>query len=102
MQSFGNRRFPGKINQSRERAETLAIEALGYIAGDAKALERFMSLSGLQPDNLRAAAAEPGFLAGVLDFLASDEALLLAFTANAGRNPTEVERAREALAPEAI
>ncbi|WP_395666411.1 DUF3572 domain-containing protein [Methylocella sp.] len=82
-----------------ERAETLAIEALGHIAGDETTLERFLSLSGLSPETLRAAAAEPGFLAGVLDFLAGDESLLLAFAANAGRDPAEITRARETLAP---
>jgi hypothetical protein len=36
---------------------------------------------------LRAAAAEPGFLAAILDHLASDEKLLLAFAAEARQEP---------------
>ncbi|VFU07751.1 protein of unknown function [Methylocella tundrae] len=40
-----------------------------------------------------------GFFVGVLDFLASNEALLLAFAANAGRDPAAVLRARHLLAP---
>ncbi|WP_374306563.1 DUF3572 domain-containing protein [Methylocella sp.] len=83
----------------RERAEALAIEALGYLAGDPEQLERFLSLSGLRPETLRAAAAAPGFLAGVLDFVAGEEALLLAFAADAGRDPAEIGRARAALGP---
>jgi len=60
-----------------------------------------MALSGLTGDGLRSAAAEPGFFAGVLDHLAADEALLLAFSANAGQDPALIEKARDALSPPA-
>ncbi|VTZ26867.1 conserved hypothetical protein [Methylocella tundrae] len=103
MQNGGNRSNPGKAagprEAAKESAEALAIEVLGYIAADPAALEGFMSLSGLEIGNLRAAAAEPGFFVGVLDFLASNEALLLAFAANAGRDPAAILRARHVLAP---
>jgi hypothetical protein len=99
MQSGENRPFRGKSAQSREAAETLAIDALTFIAADPVQLERFMALSGLSVDDLRAAAAEPGFFSGVLDFIASDEALLLAFAANAGRDPAVVVKARQSLEP---
>jgi hypothetical protein len=61
-------------------------------------LDRFVSLNGLSPGNLREAGADPGFLAGVLDHLAGDEALLLAFAANSGLDPAEVMRAWTLLA----
>jgi hypothetical protein len=48
---------------------------------------------------LRAAAAEPGFLAAVLDHLASDERLLLAFAAHAGQDASLVVQARDTLSP---
>jgi hypothetical protein len=48
-------------------------------------------------ENLRAAAAEPGFLAAILDHLASDEQLLLAFSAHAGQHPEAIAKAREIL-----
>ncbi len=103
MQSRGIgafRRGEAETRQSADQsAETLAIEVLTWLAGEAEALSRFMSLSGLEAANLRAAAAEPGFLAGVLDFLASDESLLLDFAANAGRDPAGIAKARRALAP---
>ncbi len=78
-------------------AET-AIEALAWLAADQTRLERFLALSGLGPENLRRAAAEPRFLAAVLDYLASDEALLIAFARDSARRPEEVARARAALA----
>jgi hypothetical protein len=99
MQSRGNRPFGGKSQKLRESAQALAIEVLAYLASDPTSLERFMSLSGLDVDDLRRAAAEPGFFVGVLDFLSSDEALLLSFAANAGRDPAAIERARQILAP---
>jgi Protein of unknown function (DUF3572) len=77
----------------REAAEALALEALTFLATDPERLERFVTLSGLSPDNLRAAGAAPDFLAGVLDYLASDEALLLAFAANRQIDPAEIMRA---------
>ncbi|MCI0598425.1 MAG: DUF3572 domain-containing protein [Beijerinckiaceae bacterium] len=75
---------PKHQNLTRAAAESLAIEVLTFLAGDPARLGRFLSLSGLEAGHLRAAAADPGFLGSVLDYLASDEPLLLAFAANAG------------------
>lgn len=75
----------------------MAAEALTYLAADASRLERFMALSGLTLETLRASAREPGFPGAILDYLASDEPLLLAFAANAGHDPADVIRAREVL-----
>jgi hypothetical protein len=83
---------------SREAAESLAIQALNFLATEPARLARFLALSGLDPAGIRAAAAESGFLAGVLAHLGEDEALLLAFAAEAGVTPGEVDRARRALA----
>ena len=86
-------------DRRREAAESLAVEALGFLADDDTRLERFLSLSGLGPENLRAAASAPGFFAAVLDHVAGDETLLLAYAAHGGHAPTEVVRARDVLAP---
>lgn len=75
----------------------VAIAAIGFLASDAERLERFLALSGLGPHNLRQAAKEPAFLSSVLDYIASDEPLLLAFAQNQDCSPTEVIRARDAL-----
>jgi Protein of unknown function (DUF3572) len=86
---------------TKSGAETLAIEALSFLAADPMRLDRFLALSGIGLDHLRAAAAEPGFLAAVLDHLASDERLLLAFAAGAGQNPEAIAKARDILSPPA-
>lgn len=75
----------------------MAAEALTYLADDLPRLERFMALSGLTLETLRAAAREPGFPGAILDYLASDEPLLLAFAAHVGHDPADVMRARDAL-----
>ena len=85
-------------DKASEWAQTLAIEALGFLAADMERLEPFLSLTGIDIGNLREVAAQPSFLEAVLDHLAGDESLLLAFAANGGRDPADIERARQALA----
>ena len=77
----------------RAQAEGAAIAALTFIASDADRLSRFLSLSGIDVTRLRAAAAQPEFLAGVLDYLSADEPLLMAFAADAGLDPAMLELA---------
>jgi hypothetical protein len=84
--------------RGRGQAEALAVAALSFLAGEPERLGAFLALSGIGPESIRAAAREPHFLAGVLDHVASDERLLVAFAAHAGVDPAEVERAQMALA----
>ncbi len=85
-----------------ESGKALAIAALTFLAADGARLERFLSVTGLGPHNLRQAAADPGFYGSVLGYLAADEPLLMAFAANAGHAPEEVVRALRALESPAI
>lgn len=75
---------------TRETAESLAIEALSFLAAEPARLGRFLALSGIGPDQLRSASREPGFLAGILDHIAADEPLLLLFADHVQRDPLEV------------
>jgi hypothetical protein len=86
---------------TREDAEALALAALAFLGRDEERIGRFLGLSGLDPSGLRKAAAEPGFLLAVLDHLAQDEALLIAFATEEGIAPERVGEARHLLAPEA-
>src|SRR5579872_3655831 len=81
-----------------ERATETAIEALAWLAADENRLERFLALSGLGPQNLRKAAADPRFLTAILDYLVSQEALLIDFARDTARTPEEVARAHAVLA----
>jgi len=73
----------------KDAAEALAIQALTFIAADGERLGRFLAATGIDPSEIRGAAREPGFLAGVLEHLANDETLLTAFAAEAGFAPTD-------------
>lgn len=78
-------------------AEALAVEALAFLAAEPERLGGFLALTGIGPDEVRSTASEPHFLAGVLDHIASDERLLLAFAAEAQIKPEAVMRAATAL-----
>jgi hypothetical protein len=80
-----------------EEAEMLAIQALAFIAEEPERLARFLDMTGIPGEQIRAAARERGFLAGVLEHILGDENLLLAFASNAGINPADIGRARSAL-----
>ncbi|MCO4054709.1 MAG: DUF3572 domain-containing protein [Bosea sp.] len=81
-----------------QQAEANAIRALGALASDAERLGRFLTATGLGPENLRVAAQDPGFLAGVLEHVMSDEALLIAIAAELGLKPEALAQARDVLA----
>ena len=80
-----------------ERAETLALQALAYIAQDDTLMPRLLALTGLGPDDLKTAVDKPETLAGVMDFLLQDEKALLAFCEAVEIAPEDPARARSAL-----
>jgi len=82
---------------TREEAEAIAVAALGHIAGDGELLHRFVGVTGIEPGQIRRAAAEPGFLAGVLQFILAHEPTLLAFSEQSGISAATVASARRAL-----
>jgi hypothetical protein len=86
-----------KRSTTKGDESVIALQALTFIASETERLERFLALTGLGPDDVRARAEEPDFLAGVLDHLLADESLLLAFCAEAGLAPEVPARARAKL-----
>ena len=80
-----------------DHAAALALRALAYLAGDDEKIDRFLSLTGVDPGDLRSLAVEPAFLCAVLDHLAQDERLLLDFAAAEKIRPGAVSAARRAL-----
>jgi hypothetical protein len=80
-----------------QEAETLALEALAFIAASAVDLARFVENSGITPNELRARAEEPAVLAAALAFLLADDERLLAFCAEQGIEPKDVHWAEHAL-----
>jgi hypothetical protein len=78
-------------------AEIVAVQALGFIAGDPERLGLFLAESGIGPETLRTAAADPQFLASVLDFVLRDDATVKAFANVSQLHPTNIAAAREVL-----
>lgn len=91
------RRGAAHGRMSSRDAETLAVAALEFLAADVERLEPFLSLTGLNPNDLREIAGERGFLGAVLDHLAGNETLLLAFCQEHGHDPLTVMQARQSL-----
>ncbi|KZK79594.1 DUF3572 domain-containing protein [Pseudovibrio ascidiaceicola] len=83
---------------TEDTAQEIAIGALTFLGSEPEQLGRFLSLAGIGPQEIRDAAAEPGFLAGVLEFLMQDEQLLLAYTESVGVRPTMIAAAHLKLA----
>jgi hypothetical protein len=80
-----------------ETAEEIAARALAFLAAEHRQLARFLELTGLQPEDVRERVDTPRLLSAVLDHLAQDEPLLLAFAANARLPPEDIARASAVL-----
>jgi hypothetical protein len=85
------------VHNPREVAEIVAVQALSFIAGDPERLGLFLAESGIGPETLRHAAADPRFLASVLDFVMRDDATVKAFASVSQLHPTNIAAAHQAL-----
>ena len=85
------------LQNPREAAEIVAIQAVSFIGGDTELLGRFLAESGLGPETLRRAASDSQFLVSVLDFVMRDDKTVNAFAAASGLHPTNVAAAHQAL-----
>ena len=85
------------VQNPREVAEIVAIQALSFVAGDPDRLGLFLAETGIGPDTLRKSATEPKFLASVLDFVLRDDATVKAFAKASDLHPSNVMAARKVL-----
>jgi hypothetical protein len=85
------------VQNPREVAEIVGIQALSFLAGDPARLGAFLAETGIGPETLRSAAADPQFLISVLDFILRDDATVKAFAEVSRLHPTNVAAARQAL-----
>jgi hypothetical protein len=81
----------------QETAQILSRQALIFLAKDLARAERFLSLTGIQPSDIRKLTAEKGFQLAVLDHLLADEFLLMQFAESEGIDPHDVGASRRAL-----
>ena len=85
------------VQNPREVAEIVAIQALSFIAGDPERLGLFLAETGIGPETLRTAAGDPHFLASVLDFVLRDDESVKAFANVSQLHPTNIAAARQVL-----
>jgi hypothetical protein len=82
---------------SPDTAETLALNALAWIAAQDELLPVFLGATGAGEGDLRARAADLELLAAVLDFLLMDDAWIIGFCEAQGIGHDQPMRARAAL-----
>ena len=85
------------IKNPREVSEIVAIQALSFVASDPERLGLFLAETGIGPETLRSSAADPHFLAAVLDFILRDDATVKAFASVSELHPTTIAAASQAL-----
>jgi len=73
---------------NRDDAETIALQALAYLADDPQRLTRFLALTGTDAGELRTQVNSSDFQVAILDYMMSDESLLLTFCQESGIDPT--------------
>ena len=63
----------------QETAETIALQALGWLAAQDELLPVFLGATGASEQDVRMRATEPEVLGAVLDFLMMDDAWVVGF-----------------------
>lgn len=86
-----------RISMDQEAAETLALQGLTFLAGEPQRLARFLSLTGMSPQDLRSWATEPRLQTAVLEHLLTDESLLLVAASELSMAPEAFSQAQSVL-----
>ena len=79
------------------RAEMIALQALGWLAANDDLWPTFLGSTGAAAEDVRDRAAEPAFLASVLEFLTMNDEWVVAFCDTANIAYDTPLRARYAL-----
>jgi hypothetical protein len=80
-----------------DRAATISLRVLAFLAEDGHRLQRFLNLTGIAPSALAALATEAHLHAAVLEYLLADEPLLFEFCSKEGADPSLPARALRVL-----
>lgn len=81
----------------QETAETMALRALSWLAGNEELLPVFLGSTGASLNDLAAGASDPGFLGAVLDFILMDDAWVVSCCETMGVPFDSLIQARAAL-----
>lgn len=84
-------------DENSPEPERLSLAALGWVLEDQDRAERFLTLTGLDPDGLRAALGERTTQAAVLEFLGNHEPDLIRAAEALAVTPEDLIAALEVL-----
>ena len=70
--------------------EIIALQALAFVAGDDVELGRFLGLSGISPEELRASAGTPDSQRAVMEYILGHEPTAKAFAETHGYRPEDL------------
>ena len=87
-----------KVSSLPVDPSALALTALAWVLADERRAQRFLDLTGLAPDDLRARIGTAEIQLSVLDFLCAHEPDLVSAADELGVGPAEIATARERLA----
>ena len=79
--------------------DEIVASVLVFLAADDERFDRFQALTGLDVTQLRAVAGTRGFAESIVDYLCSDEPLLLAFADESGHKPADIDALRQSFVP---
>ncbi|WP_404335337.1 DUF3572 family protein [Sphingomonas sp. MMS12-HWE2-04] len=85
------------MHASETNPEAIGLQALAWTLGDSARAARLLDLTGLDPAELRARAADPSLLAAALGFLEAYEPDLIACADALDVKPAALVAARRAL-----
>jgi len=81
----------------QEYAETIAIRAIAWLAGNDELLPVFIGATGASVEDLRVRLADSDFLGSVLDFLMMNDAWVVEFCDSTDLQYDQIMQARQAL-----
>jgi len=82
---------------NREHAITIALKILQFLVSDENRVQALLMTTGLSPEDLRRGASDPAFLAGIVDYLLTDDRMIIAFAAEEGLKPENIVSVRRSL-----
>ena len=80
-----------------QRAENIALDALGFIVADEAIFSALRAQTGMGPEDLRQGAGDPQVLGALLDFILDNDQRTMAFCEACQLEPELPMRARIAL-----
>lgn len=85
------------MTMTRDSAETVGLQALGWLAGNEELLPVFLGSSGASEEDVRNGASDPAFLGALLDFLMMDDAWVISFCDSVSMPYDRLMQARQSL-----